>query len=95
MSRYDRNRIEHLEERLADSVAQSGDSTMAELEMLADLYMQADSYRPALETIDRLLSLTAARSLSPTRRAALESKAVECRLAQSDCHAAIARCLEK
>jgi DNA-binding NtrC family response regulator/tetratricopeptide (TPR) repeat protein len=94
VSRYDRNRIEHLEERLADTGAQSGDSTMAELEMLADLYMQADSYRPALETIDSLLSLTAARSLSPTRRAALESKAVECRLAQSDCHAAIARCRE-
>src|SRR5262245_7508564 len=60
--------------------------------MLADLYLQADSYVPALETIERLLSLPGARSLSPARRAALEMKAVACRLGQGDCQAALAHC---
>jgi len=65
---------------------------MAELEMLADLYLQADSYVPALETIQRLLSLPQARSLSASRRAALEAKAVACRVAQGDYTAALAHC---
>jgi tetratricopeptide (TPR) repeat protein len=60
--------------------------------MLADLYLQADSYVPALETIERLLSLPGARALSPARRAALEAKAVACRLGQGDCQAALAHC---
>ncbi len=67
---------------------------MAELEMLADLYLQADSYVPALETIQHLLSLPQARSLSASRRAALEAKAISCRIAQGDCAAALAHCRE-
>src|SRR5262245_16882278 len=62
--------------------------------MLADLYLQADSYVPALETIDRLLSLPEARTLTPTQRAVLETKAVSCRLAQGNCQAALAQCRE-
>ena len=92
MPNDDRNRIAYLEERLALSPEPQGHSALGELEMLADLYMQADSYTPALETIDRLLSLPAARTLSPSRRAALETKAVECRLAQGDCQAALGHC---
>jgi hypothetical protein len=49
---------------------------------------------PALETIARRLSLPGARALSPARRAALESKAVACRLGQGDCQAALAHCRE-
>ncbi|HYM80858.1 MAG TPA: sigma 54-interacting transcriptional regulator [Candidatus Limnocylindria bacterium] len=94
MPEYDRNRIEHLEDRLAMTSAGPEASAITELEMLADLYLQADSYTPALETIERLLSLPSSRALSPARRAALESKAVDCRLAHSDCQAAIARCRE-
>jgi DNA-binding NtrC family response regulator len=87
----DRNRIARLEERLA-ATPDPGSAALAELEMLADLYMQADSYLPALETIARLLALPAARTLLATRRAALESKAISCRLAQGDCQAALAHC---
>src|SRR6185436_12061693 len=59
---------------------------------LADLYMQADSYLPALETIDRLLSRPEARTLSAARRAALESKAIACRLARGDGQGALGHC---
>jgi DNA-binding NtrC family response regulator/Tfp pilus assembly protein PilF len=90
----DRNVIAHLEERLALRSEETRDDALAELEMLADLYIQADSHLPALETIDRLLSLPAARTLSRARRAALESKAVSCRIAQGQCQAALAQCRE-
>ena len=96
----DRNRIAELEERLALTCASAipsedaGRSALAALEMLADLYMQADSYVPALETIERLLALPAAGTLSPGRRAALESRVVACRLGQGDCLAALAHCRE-
>jgi DNA-binding NtrC family response regulator/Tfp pilus assembly protein PilF len=94
----DRNRIAELEERLALAcepgvpAAGVGREALAELEMLADLYMQADSYVPALETIERLLALPASQTLSPVRRAALESRAVACRLAQGDALGALAHC---
>jgi DNA-binding NtrC family response regulator/Tfp pilus assembly protein PilF len=95
----DRNRIAELEERLAraraDGFAHAEPGTaIAELELLADLYMQADSYLPALETIQRLLALPAARTLSPDRKVALESRAVGCRLAQGDPLGALAHCRE-
>jgi tetratricopeptide (TPR) repeat protein len=60
--------------------------------MLADLYLQADSYLPALETIQRLLESPEARGLSASRRAAFEAKAIACRLAQGDAMAALAQC---
>ena len=91
MPNYDQNRISELEERLA-IIAGHGEGALDELEMLADLYLEADSYLPALETIERLLSLPAARTLSATRRAALECKAVACRIARGDCQAALAQC---
>jgi DNA-binding NtrC family response regulator len=87
----DRNVIAHLERRLSH---ESSADMLAELEMLADLYLQADSHLPALETIERLLGLPAARTLSVPRRAALESKAIGCRLAQGDSQAALAQCRE-
>jgi DNA-binding NtrC family response regulator len=67
---------------------------MEDLEMLADLYVQADSHLPALETIDRLLSLPAARGLSAARRASLELKAIRCRLAKGEPQAAAAQARE-
>ena len=94
MLEHDRMDIVHLEERLALPADASQDAGLGDLEMLADLYIQADSHLPALETIDRLLSLPAARTLSTTRRAAIESKAIACRLAQGHCQAAIAQCRE-
>ena len=90
----DRNQIVHLEERLARESSPQGGPGLAALEMLADLYIQADSYLPALETMDRLLSLPGARALSPERRAALELKAVACRLAHGDAQAALAQAQE-
>ncbi len=93
MPSFDPRRIADLEERLATPPAAGGE-TVPELEMLADIYLQADSYVPALETIQRLLGLPQAGSLSPSRRAALEAKAIECRLAQGDNAAALAHCRE-
>src|SRR5512140_2085491 len=90
----DRSRIALLEERLASAPGKSGEPTPAELELLADLYLEADIYVPALETIDRLLSLPAARALSRERRVAIESRAVACRLARGDGQAALAHCRE-
>jgi DNA-binding NtrC family response regulator len=89
---YDPGRIAHLEDRLAVGSERESSVELSDLEMLADLYLQADSYMPALETIERLLSLPGARALSGTRRAALEIKAVACRLGQGDCQAALAHC---
>jgi DNA-binding NtrC family response regulator len=90
---FDPRRIADLEERLATSTVVEGGS-LAEFEMLADLYLQADSYVPALETIQRVLALPQARSLSLGRRAALEAKAIACRIAQGDFAAALAQCRE-
>ena len=91
MPKDDRSVITQLERKLAR--ADRGDA-LAGLEMLAELYMQGDSHLPALETIERLLSLPEARTLSLGRRAALESKAISCRLAQGECQAALAQCRE-
>jgi DNA-binding NtrC family response regulator len=90
---FDPRRIADLEERLATPPA-AGGGAIPELEMLADLYLQADSYVPALATIQRVLTLPQASSLSPARRATLEAKAVACRLAQGDSAAALAQCRE-
>ena len=94
MRNDDRDRIAQLEERLALAPAPAGDSAVADLEMLADLYIQADSYQPALKTIERLLALPGARALSDARRVALESRAVSCRLAQGDAQGALAHLRE-
>ena len=94
MPSYDRNRIADLEGRIADAPPSGASAAISELEMLADLYLQADSYVPALETIQRLLELTDAAGLSFTRRAALELKMVSCRLARGEGAAALAQCRE-
>ena len=94
----DRNRIAELEDRLAvapgpgESPEVGVGALLADLETLADLYIHSDSYVPAFETIERLLALPAARSLSVGRRAALESRAVACRLGRGDCQGALAHC---
>src|SRR5947207_11481148 len=62
--------------------------------MLADLYLEADSYVPALATIERLLALPEARGLSAVRRSVLQSKAISCRIAQGDCQGALAHARE-
>jgi len=87
----DRNVIIHIERRLSRA---STVDALAELEMLADLYVQADSHLPALETIQRLLALPEAATLSLTRRTAIESKAIACRLAQGEIQPALAQCRE-
>jgi len=62
--------------------------------MLVDLYLQADSYVPALETVERLLRLSEASTLSFSRRAALESKRIACWLVRGDTLAALAQSRE-
>jgi DNA-binding NtrC family response regulator/Tfp pilus assembly protein PilF len=89
---YDRIRISNLEQRLAVTPEAGSLARPADLEMLADLYLQADSHTPALDVIQQLLALPEAAALSPTRRAALELKAVSCRLAQGDALGALAQC---
>jgi transcriptional regulator with AAA-type ATPase domain len=90
---FDPRRIADLEERLAAPPEPQAGS-FGDLEMLADLYIQADSYVPALETIRRVLDLPQARALSPSRRGALEAKAIACRIAQGDGAAALAHARE-
>jgi hypothetical protein len=89
---YDPDRIAEIEERVAVSAEDQREAALADLELLADLYLQADSHLPALETIQRLLDSPGARTLSAARRAAIESKAVGCRLARGECRAALAHC---
>jgi DNA-binding NtrC family response regulator len=91
---YDRIRISNLEQRLAVAPVGEVFARPAELELLADLYVQADTYTPALEIIQRLLMLPEARALSASHRAALELKAVACRLAQGDSLGALGQCRE-
>jgi DNA-binding NtrC family response regulator/Tfp pilus assembly protein PilF len=90
----DRNVIAHLEERLAQAASAAAPDAMAEFELLADLYVQADSYLPALEVIGQLLSRPEAQTLSIARRTAIELKAVKCRLAQGEAQAALGQCRE-
>ena len=94
MPSYDRIRISNLEQRLAVTPEAGALARPADLELLADLYLQADSHTPALEVIQQLLSLPEAAALSATRRATLELKAVACRLAQGDALGALAQCRE-
>ena len=94
MPKDDRNVIAHLEQRLATAAPAAAPDAMAEFELLADLYLQADSYLPALEVIGQLLSRPEARTLSVTRRTAIELKAVSCRLAQGEAQAALGQCRE-
>ena len=89
MPGYDEYRIAQLEERLVtDGIARA----VADLDMLADLYLQAASYLPARQTIERLLARPEAGELSIDRRSGLESKAIACRLRQGDAQGALAHC---
>ena len=89
----DRSKITSLEKRLTGPPAEP-EALVGDLEILADLYIQADSHVPALETIDRLLSLPAARGLTPARRSVLQLKAASCRLARGEAQAALAQLRE-
>ncbi len=94
MPSYDRIRISNLEQRLAVTPEAGALARPADLELLADLYLQADSHTPALDIIQQLMALPEAAALSFTRRATLELKAVACRLAQGDALGALAQCRE-
>ncbi len=94
MPNIDRSRIERLEERLAVAPTARDDERVAALEMLVDLYLQADSYVPALETIERLLRLREVSTLSFSRRAALECKRIACWLVRGDTLAALGQSRE-
>ena len=48
MPKNDRHVIAHLEERLSRVSEAQSEASIAELEMLVDLYLQADSHLPAL-----------------------------------------------
>src|SRR5260221_7155217 len=89
----DRSKITSLEKRLTGPPAEP-ETLVGDLEMLADLYIQADSHVPALETIDRLLSLSAARGLAPARRSVLQLKAASCRRARGEAQAGLAQLRE-
>jgi len=88
------DRIVQLESRLASDPSPQREPAVSELEMLADLYLQADHYTPALETIERLLERPEARALSADRRAGLESKCITCKLLRGDAQGALAHARE-
>ncbi len=94
MPGYDERRIAQLEERFASTVEGEPRPGLSDLEMLADLYLQADHYTPALETIERLLRHPDARALSSDRRAGLASKCITCRLLRGDAQGALAHARE-
>ena len=93
MLKDERERIASLERRIGQQPA-TPDMLLEDLARLADLYVQVDGYLPALETLDRLRALPAARRLSPARRAALDLKAIRCRLAKGEPAAAVAQARE-
>ncbi len=94
MPGIDVNRIAQLEERLASGTDREREPALTELEMLADLYLQADHYTPALEIIERLLARPEVRALPVDRRAGLCSKCITCRLLQGDPQNALAQARE-
>ena len=51
---------------------------LEDLETLVDFYLQADSYVPALETLESILRLEALRDPTDPRRISIECKSVEC-----------------
>jgi DNA-binding NtrC family response regulator/tetratricopeptide (TPR) repeat protein len=79
MAFEDDRRIQDLEGRLisAPRVQEAG-SGLDDLESLAELYLRADSYVPALETLHRLLKRPELAERSDVRRLALEVKVSEC-----------------
>ncbi len=70
----ERKRIEDLEGRLVSSEEPKARGRIAELEALADLYLQSDQYVPALETLEALLARPEAARLAPARKLALAVK---------------------
>jgi transcriptional regulator with AAA-type ATPase domain/Tfp pilus assembly protein PilF len=90
---HERDRIASLERRLEERPA-TPETLLEDLARLADLYVQVDGYLPALETLDRLRALPAARRLSPARRVAFDLKAIRCRLAKGEPAAAVAQARE-
>jgi len=91
---FDVHRFARLEEQIASGTDRDREPALSELEMLADLYLQADHYTPALEVIERLLARPEARTLPADRRAGLRSKCITCRLAQGDPQNALAQARE-
>jgi DNA-binding NtrC family response regulator/Tfp pilus assembly protein PilF len=75
----ERHRIQDLEGRLtAAPTSGLGPEELTDLETLADLYLRADSYVPAVETLERVLALDELSDPADTRRLAIECKVVEC-----------------
>ena len=94
MPGFDLHRIARLEEQIASGSDRDREPALSELEMLADLYLQADHYAPALEIIERVLTRPEVRALPVERRAGLRSKCITCRLLQGDPQRALAQARE-
>jgi DNA-binding NtrC family response regulator/Tfp pilus assembly protein PilF len=75
----DDRRIRDLEGRLTSAPpVKRGSSGLEDLETLAELYLRADSYVPALETLESLLARPELAGRDDPRRLAIEVKTVEC-----------------
>ena len=94
MPGFDIHRIARLEEQIASVAGRERDPALSDLEMLADLYLQADHVGPALEIIERLLTRPEARALPVERRVGLRIKCISCRLLQGDPQSALAQARE-
>jgi DNA-binding NtrC family response regulator/tetratricopeptide (TPR) repeat protein len=70
----ERRKISDLEGKLVSAHEPEGSGRLADLEALADLYLQSDQYVPALETLESLLARPEAAFLAPARRLALTVK---------------------
>jgi len=79
LERDEQNRIQRLEARLTTAASSAAQPDLVgDLGALAELYLRADSYVPALETLERVLALPELAAAADPRRLALEIKAVEC-----------------
>ena len=85
--------IQRIEKKLETLRTVSGSSEYLErLELLADLYLKEDSYEPALEYLEEILSETQRIQIPDKKRILLQMKVIECLLKRSLCTEALSKC---
>jgi two-component system, NtrC family, response regulator len=82
--------IQRIEKKLETLRSVSGNPEYLErLELLADLYLKEDSYEPALEYLEEILSETHRLHISDKKRILLQMRVVDCLLKRSRCKEAL------
>jgi tetratricopeptide (TPR) repeat protein len=85
--------IQRIEKKLEILRSVSGSPEYLErLELLADLYLKEDSYEPALEYLEEILSETHRLQISDKKRILLQMRVIDCLLKRSRCTEALEKC---